>query len=117
MTTVAKADTRADLSDAIVCLGYVALDLIVDSSSGRVTHRAGGTAANVASALSYLGRSSVLVARLGDDERGRFITDDLARDGVDTTHVRIEGGVETPAVVHGIERDGSHTFAFQCPTC
>ena len=49
---------------------------------------AGGVAANVATALSRLGRDTGVVARVGDDEEGEFVKSDLEAYGIDTTRVR-----------------------------
>ncbi|WP_458206785.1 carbohydrate kinase family protein [Haladaptatus sp. NG-SE-30] len=49
---------------------------------------AGGVAANVATALTRLGRETGVVARVGDDEDGKFVTRDLRERGIDTARVR-----------------------------
>ncbi len=48
----------------------------------------GGTAANVACALSRLGRRAATFGRVGDDAEGRFLAADFARFGVGTDHLR-----------------------------
>ncbi|WP_231184994.1 carbohydrate kinase family protein [Haladaptatus sp. DYF46] len=49
---------------------------------------AGGVAANVATALTRLGRETGVVARVGDDEEGAFVETDLEERGIDATRVR-----------------------------
>lgn len=49
-----------------------------------------GAEANVAVALSSLGRSVAWMSRLPDNELGRRVARDLAAEGVDTSHVRWE---------------------------
>ncbi|ODR83123.1 carbohydrate kinase [Haladaptatus sp. W1] len=49
---------------------------------------AGGVAANVATALTRLGRETGVVARVGDDEDGSFVETDLENRGIDATRVR-----------------------------
>jgi sulfofructose kinase len=49
---------------------------------------AGGVAANVATALTRLGRETGVVARVGDDEEGALVEADLEKRGIDATRVR-----------------------------
>lgn len=48
----------------------------------------GGVAANVAAALSLLGRDTGVVSRVGDDDAGDRILADLRERGIDARHVR-----------------------------
>lgn len=60
----------------------------------------GGSAANIAVALARLGAWSGLVSRLSDDAVGRFCRAELARYGVDATHVGLAGaGLRTSLAV------------------
>lgn len=60
----------------------------------------GGSAANIAVALARLGAGAGLVSRLSDDAVGRFCRAELARDGVDATHVGLAGaGLRTSLAV------------------
>lgn len=98
----------------VLATGYVALDVIRHGDSVR--HVAGGTAANVAANLSYLGWGSTLLARLGDDAPFRRIKFDLGKAGVDLAGVSRDDDVETPVVIHEVESRG-HRFRFKCPKC
>ena len=55
---------------------------IVHGADGTTTEYAGGSAANVAVALSRLGRPVRFVTAWGDDARGRVLADHLTRAGV-----------------------------------
>ena len=55
---------------------------IVHAADGTTTEYAGGSAANVAVALSRLGRPVRFVTAWADDARGRVLADHLARAGV-----------------------------------
>lgn len=94
--------------------GYVALDAVRHGDSLR--HVAGGTAANVAANLSYLGWNSAVIARLGDDAPGRRISHDLAKAGVNGDGLLRDSAVKTPVVIHEVNPP-DHKFHFKCSVC
>lgn len=98
----------------VLSAGYIALDLICHE--GKLTHRAGGTAANVAANLAFLGWSARVAGTLGEDAAGAVIVDDLEDNGVDVENLELRPGAETPLVVHKITKTG-HRFYFHCPEC
>ena len=93
----------------VVCIGVATLDAIVavDRIPGpdeRVPGvagalRGGGVAATAAVALARLGVPVALVGRVGDDETGRWIRDDLAREGVDVDGLALGGRSPLSAVL------------------
>ncbi|QIV83803.1 5-dehydro-2-deoxygluconokinase [Mycolicibacterium frederiksbergense] len=56
----------------------------------------GGSAANVAVAAARLGNRTALISGTGDDPFGRFVSNELARLGVDNRYVRTHGEYPTP---------------------
>jgi len=94
--------------------GFVALD-VVQSVKGTWL-RAGGTAANVAANLAFLGWSSRLAATIGDDDAGHLVQSDLADAGVDVGWLELRAGIGTPLVVHEVRETG-HRFKFGCAAC
>ena len=50
----------------------------------------GGCPANIAIGASRLGLKVALIARVGDEQHGRFLREQLAREGVDVSHVRTD---------------------------
>ena len=56
----------------------------------------GGTAANVAVATARLGHTVALISGVGDDPFGRFVSRELARLGVDNTHLVTDTKHATP---------------------
>ncbi|MBO9398963.1 sugar kinase [Shimia sp. R9_2] len=55
----------------------------------------GGCAANAAVAIARMGGAAVLGARLGEDSIGDMIVADLAREGVDVSHVTRTAGAQS----------------------
>lgn len=56
----------------------------------------GGSATNVAAATSRLGHRTAIVTRIGDDDFGTFILQELRRLGIATDYVRSVPGSQTP---------------------
>jgi fructokinase len=94
--------------------GFIALDAICEED--RLHHCAGGTAANVAANLAYLGWRAAVTGVVGRDAAGRRLRSDLRRAGVDTVFVRSRSVTRTPVVVHEVLPSG-HRFRFRCPAC
>ncbi len=99
----------------IVCAGYMPLDVITTTSE-PVARQAGGTAANVAAILAYLGWDAVLAGQTGSDAAGSELVADLECAGVDTGQVHRPEGAATPRLVHDVRPDG-HFYAYSCPSC
>jgi sugar/nucleoside kinase (ribokinase family) len=84
----------------LVCVGHLVYDIrdyveAFPSPDRTVLLRrppqisAGGSAANVTLNASRLGHSAGLVANVGDDPHGRFILSELAREGINTAHIKL----------------------------
>lgn len=104
----------------VVCVGDALVDLLVRvgelPARGRTTwgpppaRVAGGTAANVAAGLAHLGRATAFVGRVGNDDNGRFLTDDLRARGVDVGGVVRDPVAGTGVAISLVEPDGERTF-------
>lgn len=101
-------------SQTVLSMGYVALDII--QHEGVLAHRAGGTAANVASKLAFLGWKSQIVATAGKDAPGRLVRRDLERAGVGTRQLLLRDDAGTPVVIHEVTASGPR-YRFTCPHC
>jgi fructokinase len=101
-------------SPRMIAAGYTTLDTIL--YKGRLAHRAGGTAANVAAILAWLGWQTGLAAQIGDDPAGRRLAADLKRAGVEVGHVIRQAEAKTPQIIHEVT-NGGHRFLLQCPEC
>ncbi|RYJ03480.1 MAG: carbohydrate kinase [Actinomycetales bacterium] len=84
---------------------------IVHAADGTTTEYAGGSAANVAVALSRLGRPVRFVTAWADDARGRVLADHLARAGVELASdpVVLE---RTATAAATIGADGAASYEF-----
>lgn len=100
---------------SIVCAGYMPLD-IVRTTTGTVARRAGGTAANVAAILAYLGWDAVLAGQAGDDLGGDELVADLTSAGLDVGQITRAPQAQTPRLVHDVRPDG-HFYRYGCEVC
>ncbi len=99
---------------SVVSAGYMPLDVI--SYQDEIAYQAGGTAANVAAILAFLGWDATLAGQTGDDRAGQIFLDDLQAAGVSTSQVYQPAGMATPRLIHRIH-SGEHSFAYSCPKC
>jgi ribokinase len=102
----------------IVVLGDVMADVVAAVSGplargsdtpARVWLAGGGSAANVAAWLAVAGVRAVLVARVGDDERGRAAVAELRAAGADV-RAEVDPGRPTGCCVVIVEPDGERTM-------
>jgi ribokinase len=103
----------------IVVLGDVMVDVVTRLSAplapGSDAHavirfHGGGSAANTAVWLGRAGVESVLVGRVGDDERGRAAVDELRAAGVDA-QLAVDPELPTGTCVVLVGPDGERTMA------
>ena len=98
----------------VICIGRSSVDLYGQQVGGRLEDMAsfakyvGGCPTNISVGTARLGLRSALVTRVGDEHMGRFIREQVAREGVDTSHVITDPERLTALVILGI-RD-QHTF-------
>ncbi|MGM9688521.1 MAG: adenosine kinase [Alloprevotella sp.] len=69
----------------------------------------GGSACNTLLALAHLGAAPGLMAKVGDDEAGRFFADSCQREGI-RTHLLCQQGMPTGVASTVITPDGQRTF-------
>jgi 5-dehydro-2-deoxygluconokinase len=107
----------------IVCLGRFAVDFYAQQIGARledVTSFAkylGGSSANTAFGCARLGLSTAMASRVGDDAMGRFLTETLAREGCDVSHVSVDPARLTAAVVLGIKDRDTFPLIFYRENC
>jgi sulfofructose kinase len=96
----------------VVCIGIATLDSIalvdrLPTAGERMPARearvaGGGVAATAAVTLARLGVPVAFVGRVGDDSAGVLVADGLAREGVDTSGLRVVAG-RTPVTLVFVE--------------
>ncbi|WP_216922913.1 PfkB family carbohydrate kinase [Synechococcus sp. CCAP 1479/9] len=81
--------------------GLIVLDVIRGFLGTSISeHRyAGGSCGNILTILSYFGWDSNAIGRIGDDQEGRDLIEDLRLWGVNTNFMEVETGRETPVIV------------------
>ncbi len=103
----------------VTVLGGVNLDLVVPTELlpergqtvvGHDLRRfGGGKGANQAVAAARMGASVELIGRVGRDEAGRFLLDELSRAGVGVEHVETSDGPSGTALIT-VAADGANTI-------
>ncbi len=77
----------------VICIGRSSVDLYGEQVGGRLEDMAsfakyvGGCPTNISVGGARLGLRTALLTRVGDEHMGRFIREQLAAEGVDTSHV------------------------------
>lgn len=70
----------------------------------------GGDALNEAIALARLGKNVQWISKVGDDDTGKRILNYAAANGVDTSRVKIQSGLETAITIVLIDAKGERRF-------
>ncbi|TAG12106.1 MAG: 5-dehydro-2-deoxygluconokinase [Rhodobacterales bacterium] len=120
MDKVASADRkRLD----VITIGRSSVDLYGAQVGGRLEDMGsfqkyiGGSPTNMAAGTARLGLKSALITRVGDEHMGRFIREELAREGVDTRGVKTDPERLTALVLLGIRDDKQFPLIFYRENC
>ncbi|MCX8517064.1 MAG: PfkB family carbohydrate kinase, partial [Rhodoferax sp.] len=85
-----------DRSIDLACLGRVAVDLYAQQFGSHLEDARsmamylGGSSGNLAFGVARLGLKSAMVARVGNEQMGRFLTRSLAAEGCDVSQVQVD---------------------------
>ncbi|SAK55212.1 carbohydrate kinase [Caballeronia catudaia] len=107
----------------IICLGRIAVDLYAQQVGARLEDVStfakylGGSSANIAFGCARLGLNASMLARVGNDHMGRFLTETLEREGCDTSHLRIDRERLTGLVLLGLEDRDTFPLVFYRENC
>ncbi|HKU00236.1 MAG TPA: 5-dehydro-2-deoxygluconokinase [Paraburkholderia sp.] len=107
----------------IVCLGRLGVDLYAQQVGARLEDVStfakylGGSSANIAFGCARLGLNSAMLTRVGDDHMGRFLTETLAKEGCDTSHVCIDHERLTALVLLGLKDRDTFPLIFYRENC
>lgn len=102
----------------VYCIGEALIDFIPNekgcSLENVVTFNkmAGGAPANVAAGVAKLGGKSTFISKLGQDGFGRFITESLKRQGVDTSLIKYTTKAHTGLAFVSLDETGDRDFIF-----
>lgn len=70
----------------------------------------GGKGANQAVQAARLGAEVYLIGKVGDDDRGRFLCTELAKDGVDVSHVILSKEHSTSTCCVHVDKNGNNAI-------
>lgn len=104
----------------VVCIGVSAIDIkaarslplrFMDSSPGAIHMSLGGVARNMAENFARLECSSTLLSVVGADVLGRYVLQETAARGVETSDIQTLSGMSTTTFVAFIGPDGTDEYA------
>ncbi len=107
----------------VICLGRLAVDLYAQQVGARLEDVStfakylGGSSANIAFGCARLGLQSAMLTRVGNDHMGRFLTETLANEGCDISHVRIDQDRLTALVLLGLKDRDTFPLVFYRENC
>lgn len=107
----------------LVAIGRASVDLYGEQVGGRLEDMAsfakyvGGSPANIAAGSARLGLKSALITRVGDEAMGRFIREQLSREGVDTRGIATDPQRLTALVILGIRDQKRFPLIFYRENC
>jgi 5-dehydro-2-deoxygluconokinase len=123
MADAPGASTLDGRSLDVVTIGRVSVDLYGQQAGGRLEDMAsfakyvGGCPANIAIGAARLGLRSALLSRVGDEHMGRFVREQLVREGVDTSGLRTDPHRLTALVILGIRDSSTFPLIFYRENC
>ncbi|MEA2781101.1 MAG: 5-dehydro-2-deoxygluconokinase [Rhodospirillaceae bacterium] len=107
----------------VITLGRSSVDLYGQQIGGRLEDMAtmakavGGSPTNMAIGCARLGLKPGLITRVGDEHMGRFIREQLVREGVDTTGVITDPARLTALVILGVRDERNFPLIFYRENC
>jgi 5-dehydro-2-deoxygluconokinase len=107
----------------LITIGRSSVDLYGDQVGGRLEDMGsfskyiGGSPTNIACGTARLGLRSAVITGVGDEHMGRFIVEQLAREGVDTRGVKVDPERLTALVILGIRDDTQFPLIFYRENC
>ncbi|MCX8997516.1 5-dehydro-2-deoxygluconokinase [Rhizobiaceae bacterium BDR2-2] len=107
----------------LITIGRSSVDLYGAQVGGRLEDMAsfnkyiGGSPTNIAAGTARLGLKSALITRVGDEHMGRFIREQLVREGVDVRGVVTDAERLTALVLLGIRDEHQFPLIFYRENC
>ncbi|WP_108257742.1 bifunctional 5-dehydro-2-deoxygluconokinase/5-dehydro-2-deoxyphosphogluconate aldolase [Mangrovicoccus ximenensis] len=107
----------------VITIGRSSVDLYGTQIGGRLEDMGsfdkyiGGSPTNIACGASRLGLRTAVITKVGDEHMGRFIREQLEREGVDTTGVVTDPERLTALVLLGIRDEDQFPLIFYRENC
>jgi 5-dehydro-2-deoxygluconokinase len=107
----------------VITIGRSSVDLYGQQVGGRLEDMAsfskavGGCPANIAIGTARLGLKSGLITRVGDEAMGRFIREQMEREGVATDGIKTDPQRLTALVILGVRDDKTFPLIFYRENC
>ncbi|MDJ1159067.1 5-dehydro-2-deoxygluconokinase [Chelatococcus sp. SYSU_G07232] len=107
----------------VITIGRSSVDLYGQQVGGRLEDVAsfaksvGGCPTNIAIGAARLGLKSAVITGVGDEHMGRFIREQLAREGVETGGVKTDPARLTALVILGVRDDRQFPLIFYRENC
>ena len=121
ITSTSRNEKRRPLD--LLTLGRAGIDLYGEQIGGRLEDMAtfakyiGGSPTNTAVGAARLGLRAGLITRVGDDHFGRFLREELGREGVDTAGMKTDPDRLTALAVLGIRDPDTFPLIFFRENC
>jgi 5-dehydro-2-deoxygluconokinase len=121
MKNSTQFDARRQLD--VICLGRLGVDLYAQQIGARLEDVVsfgkylGGSSGNIAANTARLGLKSAMLTRVGDDQMGRFLTETLAKEGCDVSHVVKDPERLTALVLLGLKDRDTFPLIFYRENC
>ena len=107
----------------VITIGRASVDLYGAQVGGRLEDMGsfqkyiGGSPCNMAAGTARLGLKSALITRVGDEHMGRFIREELAREGVNVQGIKTDPERLTALVLLGIRDEKQFPLIFYRENC
>ena len=107
----------------VICIGRSSVDLYGGQVGGRLEDMSsfakyiGGSPTNISIGCARLGLKSAVITGVGDEHMGRFIREQLTREGVDISHVKTDPDRLTALVILGIRDNEQFPLIFYREDC
>jgi 5-dehydro-2-deoxygluconokinase len=107
----------------VITIGRASVDLYSQQIGSRLedvgsfAKSVGGCPANIAIGTARLGLRSALLTRVGDEQFGRFLREQLAREGVDLGGLKTDPQRLTALAILSVESDKSFPLLFYRENC
>lgn len=96
----------------VYCVGEMVIDFTPGSEKNSYVRNPGGAPANVAIALSRLGKSAAFCGKVGDDDFGCFLQETLEENGVGVACKKRTSEAVTTLVFVSLDKNGNRSFTF-----